>query len=105
MATLQQHYKRLRQTDLKSWNTMNGKLASRLHYQTDLLTYFRRSILTREEKGIDPIDLATLPSWITKQFVDHMGFTWDDIWENTIPALPALVENEPECRTTSLQAA
>lgn len=92
MTTLQQHYEHLRQTDLKSWNGMNGQLASRLHYQTDCMTYFRRSILAREEKGVDPIDIATLPAWILKQFVDYMGFTWSDIWDNMIPALPAPVE-------------
>ncbi|GAB4050372.1 hypothetical protein [Spirosoma litoris] len=88
MNTIQAHYDALRQSDLESWLAMNGKLASRLHMRKDCLTYFKRSILEKEAKPESKIDLAVLPGWIQKQFVDYLGFTWDGIWSNTMPALP-----------------
>ncbi|MGF7217460.1 hypothetical protein GGR92_003634 [Spirosoma lacussanchae] len=90
MSTIQEHYDRLRQEDLAKWGAMNGQLASRLHMRSDCLTYFRRSILEKEAKQEERLDLSMLPAWIVRQFVDFLGFTWEDIWANHIPALQDL---------------
>jgi len=87
MSTLQEHYDALRQRDQEQWLAMHGQLAIRLHMKSDCLTYFRRSILEKEAKQEDKIDLSVLPYWIVKQFVDFFGFSWEDIDNNTIPAL------------------
>ena len=87
MNTIQEHYDALRQRDLERWLAMNGQLALRLHMRNDCLTYFKRSILEKEHKQEDKIDLSVLPYWIVKQFVDFLCFSWSDINNNTIPAI------------------
>lgn len=66
---------------------MRSALASKFHTKSDCLNYFKRSILEKEEKKKMEIDMAVLPHFIAKQFVEYFGFTWDNIDNNVIPPL------------------
>lgn len=66
---------------------MRGLLAAKDCATGDCLTYFKRSILEKEVKKKMEIDMAVLPHFIVKQFVEYFGFTWDNIDNNIIPPL------------------
>ncbi|OIN56814.1 hypothetical protein [Arsenicibacter rosenii] len=90
MSTLQQHYERLRQTDLDRWNEMNSVLVRQSLKDGNCLIYFERSVLGKERKNPEKIDLRVLPGWILHCLVGFLGFTWEDIWSNRIPELEQL---------------
>ncbi|WP_020603160.1 hypothetical protein [Spirosoma spitsbergense] len=92
-TTIQEHYDALKHKDLDSWLAMHGQLAIKYHMKSDCLTYFKRSILEKESKQGESVDISVLPYWIVKQFVDFFGFTWENISTNTIPLLSET--NEP----------
>lgn len=87
MSTINGHYHALQKHDRKRWREMRGLLAAKDCATSDCLTYFKRSILEKEVKKKMEIDMAVLPHFIVKQFVEYFGFTWDNINNNVIPPL------------------
>ncbi|KAB7728047.1 hypothetical protein F5984_20040 [Rudanella paleaurantiibacter] len=84
MKTIQEHYKRLRHTDLDRWNEMNATLARQsINADSNCLMYFERTVLRKERAG--GVDLRTLPFAIADALVTFLGFSLADIRSNTIP--------------------
>lgn len=90
MSTLQQHYERLRHTDLNRWNEMNSVLVRQSLNDGNCLIYLEGTVLRKERKNPEKIDLRVLPGWILYCLVGFLGFTWEDIWSNRIPELEIL---------------
>jgi hypothetical protein len=86
MSTIKEHYELLRHDNVEMYGAMNGKLSSKMLPTGDCLTYFKRSVVEKQAKG-GHVDMAVIPGYIQKQMVEFLGFTWKDIWSNTVPAL------------------
>jgi len=87
MSTITKHYEALLERDQQRCLAMHGQLALQMYQSKDCYTYFKRSILDKEAKKGTKIRIVVLPYWILYQFVEFFGFTWEEIYNNTIPEL------------------
>lgn len=86
---LEEHYDYLKVTNHGRWSAMNVHLAGfTMARNSDGLTYFKRSILSRERENKDFVDLRYTYWLIVEAMKTYFGFSEADILANTVPPLP-----------------